>query len=664
MISTLFAYNLILGPLRLLLFIGFVYAIHLLIIKPSKRKYGLDLFISSYAFFVCFLILLILVLTLFNSYDFIVIGVILLAISIFTFLNLDFKKDLKPQIKHIRTRFILYIIKSIEFKTPILGGKNFKKSKDHINKSKQAIKLWQVSVGIILMVLTFASRFYFFKYDNYTLSDFWYQDLSNIKEITHQHWFLPNGASLGEMAVINFYALITGISDAVALSSFALISTSLLALVLFWMLNRVTKSVILPGFTSAMVFIYWYCFLPLNINLMTQPKSVFLALSLAFPLMTYLYVNTSKKLQQKRTILLFVLFAFSVALINWFIAFIIIPISLLVFLVFNVRSQLQQTVKIIGCYAVSISAFIMCYSIVAYIQDKPLNFYFVTNLYSFNYYTYAPQLILPIKTLYGYYFGLAIAVSLISIGLYFKNSLKYKPVSMLSVFVVLVFALYQSKWDFIDLDILNLILVAFIPVLFGLIIFFIAESFTYLLPRFKINIPLKISIISILVIGVLFGFEFGKLKNYPQRNSINTHILKVYDLMDQTLLPYSYAIVNREINSRIGEDKHYFINYKEFDAFYIAQDETYYNFRTNTDYLKYHPEIVLPQSVFVFVYNENVVLNTKNGLDINEQKNIKSQIDLLEQKGRQISLFYDSNELKVYEIINEPKSSHIDDLFF
>ena len=59
-----------------------------------------------------------------------------------------------------------------------------------------------------------------------------------------------------------------------------------------------------------------------------------------------------------------------------------------------------------------------------------------------------------------------------------------------------------------------------------------------------------------------------------------------------------------------------------------------------------------------------MVLNTKNGLDIIEQEKAQSQIDLLLQKGRKINVFYDSKELKVYEIINEPKASHIDDLFF
>ena len=119
MINVLFAYNLVLGPFRLLLFIAFIYAINLLVIKPSKKKYGLDLFISSYAFFVSFLIILILILTQLNSYDFIVVGFILLLIAVFTFLDLDFKQDLRPQLKHIRTRFILYVVKSIEFKTPL-----------------------------------------------------------------------------------------------------------------------------------------------------------------------------------------------------------------------------------------------------------------------------------------------------------------------------------------------------------------------------------------------------------------------------------------------------------------------------------------------------------------------------------------------------------------
>jgi hypothetical protein len=664
MISTLFAYNLVLGPLRLLLFIAFIYAINLLVIKPSKKKYGLDLFIYSYAFFVSFLILLILFLTQFNSYDLIVVGFIFLLIAVNTFLDIDFKKPVGPQLKHIRTRFILYIIKSIEFKTPILGEKNFKKSKNELDQQKRTIKLWQVSVGVILVILCFASRFYFFKYDNYTLSDFWYQDLSNIKEITQQHWFLENGTSLGEMAIINFYALITGISDAVALSSFALITTSLLALVIFWMLNRITRSLVVPGFTAAMVFIYWYCFLPLNVNLMTQPKSIFLALTLAFPLLTYLFVNDSKKLQQKKAKILFVLFVLAIALVNWFVALVIIPILLLIYFIFNIKKQAKQVIIILSYYVLSILILTLTYSIIAFHQGKDLGFYFITNLFSFNYYTYAPQLILPLKQLYIYYYIASVILCVLSIVLYVKNAFKYKAVAMLSCFLVAIFSLYQIQWSFIDLDILNLILVASIPLGFGLIAFYITELMSFIKLKTTIKIPIQLVSITILVLAVLYGFESQKLKNYPVRNPINAHVLKVYDLMDQTLLPFSYAIVNREVNSRIGEDKHYFINYQEFDAFYMSQDETYYKFKTNESYLKYHPEIVLPQSVFVFIYNKEVVLNTKNSLDIVEQLKAQTQLELLLKKGRKIDLFYDSKELKVYEIINEPKASHIDDLFF
>ena len=41
-----------------------------------------------------------------------------------------------------------------------------------------------------------------------------------------------------------------------------------------------------------------------------------------------------------------------------------------------------------------------------------------------------------------------------------------------------------------------------------------------------------------------------------------------------------------------------------------------------------------------------------------------SQIDRLKKKGRKIELFYENDIFKVYEIINKPRQSRIDDLIF
>jgi hypothetical protein len=77
-----------------------------------------------------------------------------------------------------------------------------------------------------------------------------------------------------------------------------------------------------------------------------------------------------------------------------------------------------------------------------------------------------------------------------------------------------------------------------------------------------------------------------------------------------------------------------------------------------------HPEYSLSKSVLVFILNEKYE-NENNTFPANkQQKQLLQNIGLLQKRGRQVRLFYDSEILKVYEIINEPQESKISDLIF
>jgi hypothetical protein len=89
------------------------------------------------------------------------------------------------------------------------------------------------------------------------------------------------------------------------------------------------------------------------------------------------------------------------------------------------------------------------------------------------------------------------------------------------------------------------------------------------------------------------------------------------------------------------------------------------NFRNkrNKIYLKNNPQYALTNSLLVFIKDDNKVIENKSS------KNALStllivELQKLKKRGRTINLYYNSQLIKVYEIVNEPKNSKISDLIF
>ena len=107
------------------------------------------------------------------------------------------------------------------------------------------------------------------------------------------------------------------------------------------------------------------------------------------------------------------------------------------------------------------------------------------------------------------------------------------------------------------------------------------------------------------------------------------------------------------------------MNYDYFLEDYSKVDSVYFKNQKDPKFLIKNPQYALTKSVLVFVLNENNKAE-KNIFSENKylSAELKKELEKLQQRGRTISLFYDSKILKVYEIVNEPGESKITDLIF
>lgn len=95
------------------------------------------------------------------------------------------------------------------------------------------------------------------------------------------------------------------------------------------------------------------------------------------------------------------------------------------------------------------------------------------------------------------------------------------------------------------------------------------------------------------------------------------------------------------------------MNYSFFLKDYLKQDAIYFKYKQHPLFFKNYPQYVIPKSVLLFVFNKESV-----------SKQLITKLNVLKKRGRTVQLFYKNENFKVYEIVNEPKSSKISDLIF
>lgn len=654
------------GPFRIVLFVLFCYLISVLIVKNSSSKSDLDFFAVNYSLGISYTLLVILILTQINGYDLVTLFIVLFLASVLILLDINWKLPIMPQLKTIKRRFTIYTIKTYENDNDFISKKNIRKTNTLLKKDlkRKRNKKWQIGLAIFIASVCFISRYYFFNFDTYILSESWYEDLSNVIDLTAQNWFFHDQTMMGQFAVINFYSKITGISDAIALTSFAIIESSLLAVILFWFVNKITNSSFLAGFVTATSFIVFHAFLPININLVTQPKSAFFAATIALPFIAFVFMpNLLARKVQTFTFLLFIL-ALAIGFVNLFVFVIILPIIILLAFFFNWQAFKKQNIGLLKAYIFALIILFTIHLIASITKDYNLITFIKSNLISYKNYTFSPQLVVPFDELIVYYQWLVLGFLALSTFLWKVKQMNQKNVTIILTFLLIVFNLIFFRNSFIDVDLLNQVLVIFIPVFFGIATFIILRLVSLVKSSFKL--PFLARTISTLVIitGLVIYLENGSLTNYPKQNPLREQILSVYDKMYRDLLPFSYAVVNNDSNFRMGENSHYFINYTFFTSNYLDLDENYQLHKKDEQYLNEHPELIVPQSVFVFVYSESVNNNLKNKIDTSKQQNTLNTITTLKNRGRRVELFYNQPQLKVYQIINEEKSTKINDLLF
>ncbi|NHM06873.1 hypothetical protein G4D82_06545 [Flavobacterium sp. CYK-4] len=652
--------SILLGFIRLCVILLFLFYLNRKFVNVSNHVHFLDFIIMNWFRYIGVMVVVIFALVesdAYNLFNCFFIFTILFGIDI---IGID---NLKNPKHFFRTRIregLLTFLRNIENKKSFWFwfslDKNYQRKKNNV-----FILILTVLIGAI----TFLSRYYFIIYDNYSLSDAWIYDLNKVIQFDNQYWFTYELATDAELAIVNFYGKITDVSPEIALQVIAILESTLLAVIIFWIINKLTPSKFIAPTIAALFFSLVYVLTPLNVYFLLKGNPTFMALTFALPAFAFYIKPTLLKLSRTRFFFSFLFIFITIGLTDLFTYCILIPPFLIIALMFTKMKFKRHNFFTLAAYLTATILLYAIYSYACYYQRADLLEYMQNNLLSVSSYTYVPQLILPYSEIirYAQYTtGIGFILTLLLVIIRKEN---WRATIIFFVYFNFLILLTFIKSEWLDIDMLNNSISVFLPIMIGLNLAIVMRILNFGLYRWKRFSPVTVAAIFVVMIYASFFYQQKNINALTVSDQTPKHILNAYDKISQTFFKHSYCVVNDPAAQVISNNSHFFMNYDFFLNDYPKIDSINTKHLKEPNFLVKNPQYSISKSVLVFVLNNNAV-EESNIFAANKQlqQQLINNIKLLEKRGRKVNLFYNTDILKVYEIVNAPGESKLSDLIF
>jgi hypothetical protein len=554
----------------------------------------------------------------------------------------------------------LEFLKNIEQKKPFSFWIRLDKDSNFQKKDLQII-------GIVLglTVISFSIIFYFFNLDNYTFSNEWYLNLERIINLDSQIWFSNGNRLIGESALINLYSQTIQVSPEIAQQSISIIENTLLVYILFWSVSQITPSKFVAPLLATLFFISAFTIVPVNVYYVIKNNPLYFALTFAIPAMVFILKPEILNLRKRKFFFFLTVCFLAIGLTQLLVFLVCIPLFILVTLILNCKKNNSFYGLSIASYLTSVILILSTYWVVCIFQKIDFIYFLHSNLIYVSSFTYLPYLEESYNNLMKFYVINALIGSAVMLFLSWKNKENWKNALVFMFFYNGIILLSYLNHPWLDKDLIILMIPLFLPITIGINVAILIRIIDPIFKNRKRLSYLFYGSYSIAFVFFVFSFQKNTLIKLEQTYKTPKMVLNAYDQITTAFIPYTYAVVNDNSAQLMSTNKHYFITYDYFLNKYLDQDFVYFKNLKNIEYLKEHPECVLPNSVLVFIYeiepNHDSHSFKKSSLIKNE---ILKKIKTLVQRGRLVKMIFSSNELKVYEIVNTPRKSKTKDLIY
>ena len=677
----LFRTSIVYGFVRLCLLVFFIFFVNKKVFSRFKTQNFLDFIILKWFKYGTILLVLVFIMIQLGVYNFLNLLFLLSLLLLFDYIGI---KNIKRPKKYITQKLNLHaleVLKNIENKKSLSFWLRLDKES---SLQRKDVRFIAIIAGLVL--LQFFVKYYIFNFDIFSFSKLWYANLGDIIHFDSQVWFSNENTTLGQSALIDIYSKTVNVSPEVALQSISILEDTLLDITIFWVIYQLTPSKFVAPTIAALFFTLAHTIVPINIEFILKKNSIFSALTLAIPLMVFMLNPSILKLKKHSYFILSTLCFIAIGLINLVVLFICIPLFIIITLALNCQKDNKHYWMNLIAYLIGVAIILTVYAITCYYLRTDFAFFIHSNLVSTHTFTYLPNLSFPYNKLILFYqilSGLGIlAMSFLTIIK--KENWKGPLAFMLFFNGLVVLSHINNSW--LDTDLIITMIPVFLPITIGLNTSLLVKLIN---AKLKIDPSLSKTIYGVvIVVFVVFLIQIQKksIQKLKVTDRTPTTVLNAYDQISRSYIPFTYAVVNVNSAELISTNKHFFINYDYFIDNYIYRDSIYNAHKKNEHYFQQHPKTVLPNSIFVFVYNlekaktnlENETNNKTNHsyvLDIDDPESLFSDgsrkapqltaiLDALKKKGRTVKLYFNSDEVKVYEIVNVAKRSKTEDLIY
>lgn len=652
--------SIIIGFVRLSLMVLLFFYLNNRIVKKNSNNSFLKFLVKEWFKYGSLSVVVLFVLVLIGIYNLANFLMVMGVLVIIDYLGIN---HLKRPVSYLKDKIynkFFQILKRIEQKKPL-------KETLRLNRKPEVKKEgnFSIIITLILIIMAFLSRYFFYVYDSFLLSDLWLANLDKINQIDLQKWFGGEVMVNGEQALINLYGKLTDISPEAALESAAILETILLGVFIYWTIRKITLSENFAPMMAFFAFIFLYTFSPIEIHFLLQSDPTYIALTFALPAMVYVVKPELIEYKKANYFLSYVLVFIAIGLIDLFTLLIIMPLFLLIaIVVLSYKQKIYGFIALLG-YLIGTAAILGMYYLFCMYFENDFVIFLQSSLISITSFTYMPNLFIPFNSLLFYYQLISIVgIIILPFLIWFKKKDWRSSLIFLLYFNVLA-AVYFMPFKWIDHDTLLQVLSVFIPIMLGIMIALVVQLVLLVFKKKEKYNYWAFGIASIIMLGIIIYSQKDILKGIDKSDRTPRVILNVYDKILYEFFPYTYAVVNDNTAQAISENSHFFINYTDFLYNYLESDSIYHTNRKNPKYFLKNPKDVIPKSVLVFVYDDK---NKEKNNPFSEQSIMETSLiehfEVLQSRGRKITVYYQDDLLRVYEIENEPRSSKIDDLIY
>ena len=633
---------------------------------PSvKEKTGIERLMYSWVGFGGLIIVDVFVLTILGLYDFISLFITLLVLPFLVFIFKKRREGLTiiEILLSVETSIIAVHVRTIESTLSVwdrFKDNYFKKpTYDVRDTTHQVIAFLIASIASIIRIIPAIQN-------PAPFSRTWYFELSNVKALSLQRYFEVIPEPKGMHSLVHVFSTLTQVTPELILHILGSLTSFFLALIIYWVINVITNS---KNRIAALVGMAIYSITPMYLtpiilDFEVEANSISLALCFAIP--TCIFFLREVRLNKDASWFFISIGIFATALINLFV-FLVVLIPILILGIFTLpitqygKSLFTSLFRLLVLCFIAISP----YLIACLINGVSIGDFFQQELFDTLVFSYFPNLVIYLDLLSMYYLagaGVLLLINIILIRAKIITDMKELVFLILFALISFIYTPYfPYSYTLIDPDQLNLFYSVCISVFIGILFLNISRIF-YLFKKKSLrtyNI-LNISSATLCLLALVI-LQKGVFANRALPETLPNGFFEAYYTIVNERIPYSYATVSPELDRKLAQNRHYFMNYEFFLDNYGVIDSLYQQYLLVPKALREEKEIP-PASIFLFL-EKPPYSAIQQGILYDSQSTMNDMQQWVQvfqgMEGRNIKIYFDGEYTIVYEIINREKESRI-----